>query len=235
MTLLEISNLEKNFGRNRVLEGLNLSIRKSEVFSILGPNASGKTTLLKIVSTIYKPTSGKVVVMGNDVQEDSSSVRRCIGFVGHDSYLYPELTAKENLDYYSKAYGIEDRGEVIKERLELVGMYHRMNDKVEEFSRGMEQRVSIARALLHDPSMLILDEPHTGLDLEAQRDFLNMIKVFVQDRGPVLMSSHDPRDSWKISHRVGILYQGRIEHIFKTRERKYGELEKILDTIKWRI
>lgn len=235
MTILEISGLNKYFGRNRVLSSLDLSIQNPEVFSILGPNASGKTTLLKIISTIHKPTSGKVEVLGNDAQEDSSSVRRCIGFVGHDSYLYPELTAKENLVYYSKAYGIKKPSEVIREKLREVGMYHRMNDRVEEFSRGMEQRVSIARALLHDPSLLILDEPFTGLDLEARRIFLNIIRKFERDRGLVIMSSHDPRNAWEISNRVGILYQGRIQHVFGTLEEDYEELEKVLDSIEWRV
>lgn len=235
MKFLEVSNLEKRFGRNEVLKKLDLSIEETEVFSLLGPNASGKTTLLKIISNIYQPSSGEVRVMERSVKTDPSSVRKCVGFVAHDTYLYPELTARENLKFYTMAYGTEDREQKIKEELKLVGMYHRMNDKVNEFSRGMKQRVSIARALIHEPNLLLLDEPFTGLDLEAQKVFVDIIEDFTEKSGPVVMSSHDPEVAWNISRRVGILDEGRIKYVINTEKNEYSDLEDVINSIKWKV
>ncbi|KXA99936.1 hypothetical protein AKJ40_02195 [candidate division MSBL1 archaeon SCGC-AAA259M10] len=235
MTFLKVSNLEKRFEKKEVLKDLDLFIEETEVFSLLGPNASGKTTLLKVISNIYRPTSGKIEVVGAEVQMNPNSVRERVGFVGHETYLYPELTARENLKFYTMAYGVRNQEEKIKEKLKLVGMYPRMNDTVKEFSRGMKQRVSIARALIHEPKLLLLDEPFTGLDFEARKVFVNIIEDFTDESGPVLMSSHDPEIAWRVSQRVGILEKGRIKYILSTQKNEYSNLEDAINSIKWKV
>lgn len=197
------------YDRNLVLDNLDLKIGK-EFITIFGANGSGKTTLLKIISTLIKPTSGEILIDGLNIFEEGIKLREKIGFLGHEIYLYEELTAIENLKFYSKLYNIpKDKFE--KEAYDLLktfGLLHRMNDYVRKFSRGMKQRLSIARAILHNPKILLLDEPYTGLDNKAKKileDFLlNSI-----GKKTIIMTSHNI-EKFKISEKTAFLANGKI-------------------------
>ena len=180
--------------------------------TIFGPNGAGKTTLIKIISTLISPTSGTVVIKGHNVKESPCEVRRITGVISHETYLYQDLTARENLLFFGRMYGmsknrIEQR---INELIELIGLQYRLDDRVNTFSRGMKQRLSIARAVLHDPELLLLDEPYTGLDQHASAVFDKLLfDLNISDKTQIMIS-HDIERGTALAHRVIILYKGRI-------------------------
>ena len=148
---------------------INLKVKKGQFLTLFGPNGAGKTTLIKILSTLMRPTAGKFYINNYDVNEDPGEIRQSIGMISHSPLLYDELTPLENLQFYGKMFYVEpsklDR--IAKDLIRKIGLHHRMYDRVETFSRGMKQRVSIARAIIHKPQVLLLDEPYTGLDQNA--------------------------------------------------------------------
>jgi len=163
--MIVVKKLVKRFGPITVLRELDLEISSGEFVALLGPNGAGKTTLLRILATLSKPNSGLVKVASYKLPEQAIYVRAQLGVVSHQPLLYGDLTAEENLNFYSRLYNIASaRREQV---LELVGLASRKNDLVRTFSRGMQQRLAIGRAILHSPRILLLDEPHTGLDQEA--------------------------------------------------------------------
>jgi len=159
---IEVRKLTKSFDEHTALRGLDLKIEPGKSIVIFGPNGAGKTTLIKILSTIMNPSSGTVLIDGLDVKNNAEKVRRKIGVVSHNTFLYGNLTAFENLDFYRKLYDVP--AERIIEVADMVDMKSRLNDRVSTLSRGMQQRFAIARALLHKPTVMLLDEPETGLD-----------------------------------------------------------------------
>ncbi|HLB28407.1 MAG TPA: ABC transporter ATP-binding protein, partial [Dehalococcoidales bacterium] len=164
---IKAEGLTKAFGSRLTLRGIDLQINPGESAVIFGPNGAGKTTLLKVLATIMNPSSGKVFIDGLDAKARAEEARRRIGIVTHHTFLYGNLTAYENLDFYGRLYDVPARQERIKELVEMVGMTARLHHRVATFSRGMQQRISIARSLLHRPSIMLLDEAETGLDRQA--------------------------------------------------------------------
>ncbi|MCC4771388.1 ATP-binding cassette domain-containing protein [Methanosarcina sp. DH2] len=209
---VSIRKLSKVFGKTPVLKALDLDLKKGEFAVIFGPNGAGKTTLLKLISTLIEPTGGSIIVSGFNTTEEPEKARKEIGMLSHDSYLYGDLTAKENLRFFGQMYGIKDKelGERISHFLEDVGLVTKADERVSTFSRGMKQRLSIARALLHRPSILLLDEPYTGLDPGASLVFENILKSPEFQESTKLMVSHDLERGFALCNRVLILNKGRF-------------------------
>jgi heme exporter protein A len=209
---VSIRKLSKVFGKTPVLKDLDLDLKKGEFAVIFGPNGAGKTTLLKLISTLIEPTGGSVFVFGFNIAEEPENARREIGMLSHDSYLYGDLTAKENLRFFGQMYGIkgQELGERISHLLEDVGLITKADERVSTFSRGMKQRLSIARALLHRPSLLLLDEPYTGLDPGASLVFENLLKSPEFQGSTKLMVSHDLERGFALCNRVLVLNKGKF-------------------------
>lgn len=216
--LIKASELVKEFGRNRALNGASLEIKSGEFVTLFGPNGAGKTTLLRILSTVIASSRGEVWVGGYSLKENSLEARRLIGFVSHYPLLYDDLTSEENLSFYGKMYGLKDAERRVDAFLKKVGLYHRKYDLVRTFSRGMLQRLAIARALLHDPLILLLDEPYTGLDPAAALILNQLLGRLRKEGHTFLMTSHDIEQGFKIATRIAILAEGKV--VFEAPKKK---------------
>ncbi len=206
--IIEVVGLQRKFGDLVAIEELNLTVEKGESLAILGPNGAGKTTLIKILSTLIRPTSGTVKINGFDIIEEAEKVKRQIGVVSHNSFLYEELTAKENLEFYSNVYGVSDSK--INSLLDTVGLQFRADDLVGTFSRGMLQRLSIARSVLHEPEVLLLDEPTTGLDVKSKHTFFEMIKEQNQGGKTIVLTTHHLEEAEELCQKVVIMDRGKV-------------------------
>jgi|Deesub1362A_J573_1020465.scaffolds.fasta_scaffold00346_40 ABC-type multidrug transport system ATPase subunit len=214
--VVNLKDVTKVFGRFKALKGISLSVKDGEKLAILGPNGAGKTTLIKIISGQSKPTTGEVSVYGFTPWKYSEEVRKKIGVVSHNLLLYEDLTAYENLQFFSKLYEVDESriGEVLKE----FGLYSRRHDLVKNYSRGMKQRLSIARAVLHDPQLLILDEPSTGLDYQGRLKLMEMLESY-GERRTVILTTHNIEEAERLCRKVAIINEGRLL--------SYGEVEGI--------
>ncbi|MEW6716994.1 MAG: heme ABC exporter ATP-binding protein CcmA [Chloroflexota bacterium] len=208
--MIRVRKLVKRFGPRTVLSGLNLEAETGEFVALLGPNGAGKTTFLRILASLSPPTMGEVCVAGYNLPEQASAVRSRLGIVSHQQLLYGDLTAEENLRFYARMYGVREASQRIAEVLSLVGLTTRRRDLVRTYSRGMQQRLAIARAILHDPEVMLLDEPHTGLDQDACV-MLDDVLGEVAGRGrTVMMTSHDLTRAADIATRFDVLSHGVI-------------------------
>ena len=210
MAAIEVHNLTKSFGSHTALWDVSLSVAGGEFLTLVGPNGAGKTTLLRIVATLSRPTSGEVWLDGQSLSGSAAEGRRRIGFISHQPLLYGDLTAEENLRFYGRMYRIPDLSARIDEVLEQVGLLVRRRDPVRTFSRGMQQRLAIARAILHRPAVMLLDEPYTGLDQQATAMLDEVMQAVGTASRTVLMTTHDLDRGLVRSHRVAILSKGRI-------------------------
>lgn len=211
MTLdaIHLERLTKTFGHIRALAGIDLTIKKGEFFTLFGPNGAGKTTLVRILSTLVSPSSGKAFVNGIDIHHDPEPVRSHIGVISHHTYLYSNLSAYENLRFYGRLYEIEELEKQIERVIERVGLTDREHDLVRTYSRGMQQRLSIARAILHSPAILFLDEPYTGLDQHAAQ-MLNDLLAEHQGERTIFLITHNLSRGLALCDRVAVLVKGSI-------------------------
>jgi heme exporter protein A len=208
--MIVVKKLVKRFGLKTVLRGLDFEVREGEFVALLGPNGAGKTTFLRILASLARPTLGVVSVAGYRLPEQAAAVRRNLGVVSHLPLLYGDLTAEENLIFYGRMYGLLKLNQRIGEVLDLVGLVTRRRDLVRTFSRGMQQRLAIGRAILHDPEVLLFDEPHTGLDQDAC-DMLDSLLREVAGQGrTVVMTSHDLARVEDLASRFDVLTRGVI-------------------------
>jgi heme exporter protein A len=208
--IIEVRKLVKRFGAKPVLRGLDFSVNEGEFVALVGPNGAGKTTFLRVLASLARPTLGSVCIAGFQLPSQASSVRRNLGVVSHLPLLYGDLTAQENLQFYGQLYSVAGLHQRIKDVLVLVGLFARRNDLVRTFSRGMQQRLAIGRSVLHDPALLLFDEPYTGLDQEAC-DMLDQILRDVAGRGrTVVMTSHDLGRVQDLASRFDVLMHGII-------------------------
>ncbi len=216
--VIEVRGLVKTFGLYPVLRGLDLEVAHGEFVTLLGPNGSGKTTLLRILSGLARPTAGVVRVGGWELPAEATFVRARLGVVSHLPLLYDTLTAEENLLFFARLYNLpkETRRERVAAMLERVGLHHRAHDVVQTFSRGMQQRLAIARAILHDPAVLLLDEPYTGLDQDAAALLDRLLREVAVSGRTVLMTTHDLQRGHALADRVAILSRGKIAHSART-------------------
>jgi heme exporter protein A len=206
---IEVLGITKTFGKRKVLDNISFELEKGGFLSLFGPNGAGKTTLVKIISTLIAPSKGEVRLGGMDPAKNSAAIRSRIGLISHSPLLYLDLSAEENLRFYGAMYNVENVNERIDELLERVELSHRRYDLVRTFSKGMTQRLAIARALLHKPSVLFLDEPHTGLDPHAV-DILEDLLDQIRDDHTFIMITHNIERGIALCSKAMILYNGKI-------------------------
>ncbi len=205
--VIQIKRLTKTYNHRPALNEIDLAVKQGETVVIFGPNGAGKTTLLKILSTVIKPTSGNVTINGLDLKKDADEIRRHIGVVSHHSSLYGSLTAYENLEFYARLYDIKNTKERCREVASMVGMTACLHDRVNTFSRGMQQRIAVARSILHNPSILLMDEPETGLDQQA----ISMLwSLLGQGTFTIILTTHSLERGLELADRVIILNRGKI-------------------------
>lgn len=207
---LEIAGLKKSFGFKMVLRGIDLALGSGERMALMGANGAGKTTLLRVLACLTSPSGGSARVEGWDIERDAQRVRRVVGFVAHQPYLYDELTAEENLRFFGKMYAVKDARERTEQLLLRVGLEKRAGERVSVLSRGQVQRLSLARALLHTPRLLLLDEPDTGLDEEGQELVEQVLEEHCAGGGAVLFTTHQLERALKLADHLVILSKGRI-------------------------
>jgi heme ABC exporter ATP-binding subunit CcmA len=209
---IEVKRLIKSYGEHHALRGIDLSVKWGDILAIFGPNGAGKTTLLKVLATLVKPSAGDVSVAGFNLKQDAIMIRRRIGVVTHQTLLYDDLSAYENLRFYGKMYDVSNLRDRISQLVAQVGLESRIHDPVRTLSRGMQQRLAIARALIHDPPVLLLDEPGTGLDQHASAMFANILNSTVNKQRAVLMTSHSLEQGAALSNRIAIMADGKIAY-----------------------
>jgi heme exporter protein A len=208
--MIEVRKLVKRFGLKTVLRGLDFQVQEGEFVALLGPNGAGKTTFLRILASLSRPSLGEIRIAGYALPAQAAAVRRQLGVVSHMPLLYGDLTAEENLRFFGRMYDVQQLDQRISEVLELVGLAARRRDLVRTFSRGMQQRLAIGRAVLHDPEVMLFDEPHTGLDQDAC-DMLDKVLRDVAARGrTVVMTSHDLARVEDLASRFDVLSRGVI-------------------------
>jgi len=208
--MIEIKGLIKAFGSRLVLRGITLHVDAGEFVTLVGPNGAGKTTLIRILATLSRPSAGRVLLGGCDLNEDPMVVRRMIGLVSHRTLLYDDLSGEQNLLFYAQLYDVARPKTRAEELLRQVGLWGRQHDPVSTYSRGMQQRLAIARALLHNPPVLLLDEPDTGLDRQAAATLGALLRQTDLGQRTVLMTTHNLEYAAAWGERVAILVNGQI-------------------------
>jgi heme exporter protein A len=208
--MIHVDGVTKRFGHVLALRGVSLQLKQGRCLGIFGPNGAGKTTLLKILSTLTRPSTGSVSIAGYDTVRQADKIRPLLGVLGHRSFLYGHLTAIENLQFYGRLFGVKNLPERIAEILETVGLEVHAQRLVRTYSRGMQQRLAIARALLHSPPIILLDEPYTGLDQQA---ILHVQGLLHQSHAPdrtIVLSTHDLQRGLELCDDVAIQCHGKI-------------------------
>jgi heme ABC exporter ATP-binding subunit CcmA len=203
-------DLKKSYGLKPVLRNVALELQAGERLALLGANGAGKTTLLRIIAGLVKPDAGTLHIAGMDALENAQSVRRLVGFVAHQPYLYEELTVLENLLFFGKMYSVPAARERANVLLEQVGLVKRARERVGTLSRGQVQRLTWARALLHKPQLLLLDEPDTGLDTEGIALIEGLLDAHTQQGGTTLFTTHQPERALRLGDTLAMLAHGRI-------------------------
>lgn len=207
---ISVRGLDKRFGLQAALDSLDLDIPQGQFVTLFGPNGAGKTTLVRCLATLTRPTSGTVALMGRPMMSASPALRRHVGVVSHASFLYGALSARENVLFYARMFGVQEAEARAVEVLRLVGLGERLDDAVRTFSRGLVQRCAIARALVHDPEILLFDEPFSGLDPVAANTLRTLLRDAHARRRTVLMTSHDLARGHDLADRVAVLARGRM-------------------------
>ena len=226
MNAIEAKHLSKAFGTRKAVDDVTFALPEGAFLSIFGPNGAGKTTLLRVLSTLDRPSGGEAFVSGADIKEHPDTVRERIGLISHQPMLYPDLTAEENLLLYAQLYGLEDAQGRVDQLLQAVGLAHRKLDLTRTFSRGMTQRLSIARALVHDPAVVFLDEPYSGLDPHAVDIFDELIEA-QRDERTFVMVSHDLEKGFHTCTHALVLARGRIVAFAPKNEHDFDEFSQL--------
>ncbi len=208
--VLEITGLCKEYDGCPALCDLSLRLKQGDFLALLGPNGAGKSTLLRIIATLASPDRGRVAVYGADLAEEPERFRRRLGFISHHALLYDHMSAQENLVFSASLYGVADPPARAEELLRRVGLHHQRHRRAATFSRGMRQRLSIARALVNDPDLLLLDEPFTGLDRQAASLLGEQLLLLKERQRTIIMVTHDMERGLAMASRVGILARGRL-------------------------
>ena len=206
---LEIKKINKKYGDQDALIDVSFSLKKGDIVGFLGPNGAGKTTLMKIITSIIKPDSGDITINGYDTQKNEISTKRQIGYLAENNPLYKDMLVTEYLDFIASLYEIENKKNKVKEIIKKTGLESEIKKKIEELSKGYKQRVGIAAALVHDPNVLILDEPTTGLDPNQLIEIRKLIQEIGQEK-IVLLSTHILQEIPKICNHIIIINKGRI-------------------------
>jgi ABC-2 type transport system ATP-binding protein len=217
-SVISIENVKKTLGSREVIKGISFTVERGDIFGYLGPNGAGKTTTIRILLGLLQAGSGKAYILEQDI--NLSETRRSVGFVLELDGLYDNMTAEENLDFYARIYGLSNAGQKIAELLGVVRLGDRAKDKVSTYSKGMRQRLALARAMVHDPEILILDEPTAGVDPSGQIEVRQiMLDVAHKENKTVFLSSHNLDEVQRICNRIALIDRGEIK--------LYGELESL--------
>jgi len=205
-------DVRKTFEIKAVLRGVSLTIPAAATVALLGPNGAGKTTLLRILATLARPSAGAVTIDGLDLRHDAQAIRHRIGYLGHQPMLYEELTAEENLDFFARMYGVQNRHAQVNTLIERVGLRSKAQDRIRDLSRGQTQRLALARALLHEPSLLLLDEPDAGLDEQG----VALLEAVLRERAlagqTAIFTTHDLAWGLGVADRAVALVGGRVTY-----------------------
>ncbi len=216
--VITLEGISKHLGQREVLRGVSFATQQGDIFGFLGPNGAGKTTTIRVLLGLLRPDSGKATIMGEHVDRDEA--RRKVGFLLESDGLYDNKTAEENLWYYARIYGMTDPAQRVDRVLNLVELQDRATDKVGTYSRGMRQRLALARAMTHNPELLVLDEPTAGVDPSGQIDLRDIIlNMAHKERKTIFLSSHNLDEVQRICNRIAIIDRGEIK--------LYGELEQL--------
>jgi heme exporter protein A len=208
---IEVLRLSKRYGPVAALDGIDLTVQAGESVVLLGPNGSGKSTLLRLLATLLHPTAGRLRLFGADATRPAdASLRRRVGFLSHQTFLYEHLTGRENLSFYARLYGLPDPEIAAREAIGAVRLSHRQDDRVSAYSRGMQQRLAIARVLLHRPDLILLDEPFTGLDRESSASLEERLRQERLAGRTCVFATHDAGQGLRAADRVLALRDGRI-------------------------
>ena len=210
LTPIRAEGLERSFGSLRVLAGVDLTVEGGETVALLGPNGAGKTTLLRVLATLLRPGGGRLLLFGEDARARSAEVRRRIGFLGHESACYLDLTGAENLEFYAALFALADARARIEALLTWAGLAAAARRPVRVYSRGMLQRLALARALLHEPDLLLLDEPWSGLDPDGVAALDDRLLALRAAGHAILLTTHDVARAALVATRTAILDRGRI-------------------------
>jgi heme exporter protein A len=216
--MITVKKLVKRFGLKTILRGVDFEVQPGEFVALLGPNGAGKTTFLRILASLSRPSVGEVKIAGYKLPHEAAQVRARLGVVSHLPLLYGDLTAEENLRFYAQMYNIPNYELRVTEILEMVGLEARRRDLVRTFSRGMQQRLAIGRAVLHDPDVVLFDEPYTGLDQDASSMLDEVLKTVAAKGRTVVMTSHDLARAEDLATRFDILSRGVISASASRRE-----------------
>lgn len=207
MAAITAEGITRRFGELTAVDEVSLEVSEGEVFGLLGPNGAGKTTFIRMLSCLISPSSGSAEVMGMSISDDAAEIRRIIGILPENPGVYPNMTAYQNLDFYAKLYGLSEdvRAKNIEHYLGLFGLWDRRHDEVGKFSKGMKQKVALARALVHDPKIIFLDEPTSGLDPKASKIVNDSLIKLKGERRTIFLNTHNLHEAQMLCDRVSIL------------------------------
>jgi ABC-2 type transport system ATP-binding protein len=211
-TAISVQGLHKSFGENQAVQGVSFDVEQGEIFSLLGPNGAGKTTTISMLSCLLRPDDGDAHIMGHSIRTDAMGVKSVLGVVPQEIALYEDLTARENLTFWGKMYGL--RGSALRSRvnevLDVIGLLDRANERVGKYSGGMKRRVNIGVALLHKPKVIYMDEPTVGIDPQSRRNILDSV-VALKDQGmTVLYTTHYMEEAQELSDHIAIMDHGKM-------------------------
>jgi heme exporter protein A len=207
---LESENIRKSFGHFTALAGVSITLQPGEFLALFGRNGAGKTTFLKIAATLMRAGHGKLRIGGVDIRESPEDARRQIGFLSHNTYLYRDLSPLENLRFFARLYTVANAENRIAELLDRVGLKRRVNDPVRSFSRGLNQRLGVARVMLHDPALILLDEPYTGLDANAVEMLNGMLDEAKLSGKTIILTTHNLEQGLRAATRAAIVDRGKL-------------------------
>ena len=212
MQAIEVKNLHKDYGDLKAVDGVSFEVRQGEIFSLLGPNGAGKTTTISMLSCLLRPDEGEALVMGHSIKDDQMGVKSVLGVVPQEIALYNDLTARENLTFWGKMYGL--RGTALRTRvdevLEVIGLTERARDRVGKYSGGMKRRVNIGVALLHKPRVIYMDEPTVGIDPQSRRNILDSVVALKNQGMTVLYTTHYMEEAQELSDHIAIMDSGKV-------------------------
>jgi ABC-2 type transport system ATP-binding protein len=209
---IEVQDLHKSFGETQAVQGVSFNVEQGEIFSLLGPNGAGKTTTISMLSCLLRPNEGDAQVMGHSIRTDAMGVKSVLGVVPQEIALYEDLTARENLTFWGKMYGL--RGSALRSRvnevLDVIGLRERANERVGKYSGGMKRRVNIGVALLHKPKVIYMDEPTVGIDPQSRRNILDSVVALKNQGMTVLYTTHYMEEAQELSDHIGIMDHGKM-------------------------
>jgi len=218
MPTVEVKNLVKNYGKAEAVRGISFSVEKGEIFGLIGPNAAGKTTTLRILSTLLTITSGSVKIMDYDLNEKPNEIRKIISYLPEDAGAYKNLTGRSYLEFIANFFNPSQKEKMIKKGVKIADLGERMKDRVDTYSKGMMRRLLVGRALMIDPKLAILDEPTSGLDVNNAQEIRKIIKNTAQEGTTVLLSSHNMLEVEYLCDKIALIDDGKIVEEGKPRD-----------------